>query len=143
MGISTHIHTFNTKGHTDIVDLTPTVREVVSKIGVKEGAVTVFAVGSTAGITTVEYEPGLVETDLPELFEKLAPYGNPYKHNATWGDDNGGAHLRASLIGSSLTVPFVSGELVLGTWQQVIFIDFDTRARSRKVVIQVHGNSDD
>jgi len=130
---------FSTKGHSDIVDLTERVQKVISNSKFHEGSVTVFAIGSTAGITTVEYEPGLVETDLPALFDKLAPYNRPYAHDNTWGDDNGAAHLRASLLGASLTVPFVNGSLCLGTWQQIIYIDFDTRPRSRKVIVQVIG----
>jgi secondary thiamine-phosphate synthase enzyme len=137
--IKSHTLTFSTQGHTQIVDLTPRVQELLNSSSLREGQITVFAVGSTAGITTVEYEPGLVETDLPALFDKLAPYGKPYAHDETWGDDNGAAHLRASLLGSSLTVPFLDGGLLLGTWQQIIFLDFDTRPRSRKVVVQIIG----
>jgi len=105
-----------------------------------QGNATVFAIGSTTGITTIEYEPGLVNQDIREIYEKIAPYGKDYKHNLTWGDDNGAAHLRSMLTGTSLTVPFDNGTFVLGTWQQVVFIDFDTRPRERKVLIQFIGN---
>jgi secondary thiamine-phosphate synthase enzyme len=130
---------FKTKGKTHIIDITNEVQGVLSHTGFREGSLTVFAIGSTAGITTVEYEPGLVKTDLPKMFEKLAPYGEPYAHHNTWGDDNGSSHLKASLLGCSLVVPFTDGKLILGTWQQIIFIDFDTRPRSRKIVVQITG----
>ena len=105
----------------------------------RSGTVTVFAVGSTAGITTTEYEPGLVNHDLKALFDKLAPEDGVYRHEETWHDDNGHSHVRASLLGPSLTVPLVNGRLTLGTWQQIILIDFDTRVRDRHVVVQVLG----
>ena len=128
----------NTGGHTDILDITKDVQQCVagSKLGV--GQVTVFVSGSTAGLTTVEFEPGLVK-DLKEVFEKIAPAAADYHHHATWGDDNGNAHVRASLLGPSVTVPFVKGKLTLGTWQQIVLIDFDTRARSRDLVVQIFG----
>lgn len=130
---------FNTKGNTDIIDITNEIEDIVNQSGFKEGSATIFVIGSTAGITTVEYEPGLVKTDLPAFFEKLAPYKDFYAHHNTWGDDNGASHIRASLLGSSIVVPFKAGNLLLGTWQQVIFIDFDTHPRSRKVVVQLVG----
>jgi len=139
MELITRTIEFNTKGNTDIIDITNNIEDIVSSSGLKEGSATIFAIGSTAGITTVEYEPGLVKTDLPGFFEKLAPYKDPYAHHNTWGDDNGASHVRASLLGCSIVVPFNNGKLFLGTWQQVIFIDFDTHARSRKVVVQVFG----
>jgi secondary thiamine-phosphate synthase enzyme len=128
-----------TKGNTDIIDITDRVQAVVTDCGMKEGSALVFAKGSTGGITTVEYEPGLVNTDLPRLFDMLAPYGEHYAHHNTWGDDNGSSHVRASLLGCSITVPFIDGKLFLGTWQQIIFIDFDTRSRSRTIAVQVTG----
>ena len=128
-----------THGNTDVVDLTGRIRELLAAEGMHEGSVLVFAVGSTAAITTVEYEPGLVETDLKATFEKIAPYAARYAHNKTWGDDNGAAHLRASLVGPSLVVPFSEGRLLLGTWQQIVLIDFDTRPRRREVVLQLRG----
>jgi secondary thiamine-phosphate synthase enzyme len=101
--------------------------------------VLISAIGSTTGITTVEYEPGLVEHDIAEMLNKLAPYGVNYEHNKTWGDDNGAAHLRSTLIGTSQTIPFENGKLILGTWQQIIFMDFDTRPRNREIVVQITG----
>ncbi len=129
----------STKGHTDVVDLTKSIVQLVTKHKLKNGNVTVFVSGSTAGVTTVEYEPGLVK-DLPEAFERIAPTGKSYHHNATWGDNNGYAHVRASLLGPSLTVPFHDGELQLGTWQQIVLIDFDDRPRDRMVVVQLIGS---
>ncbi len=130
---------FNTKGRTDIIDITEKVNRVLSETGFIEGHVLLFAIGSTTGLSTIEYEPGLVQKDVADMFNKFAPYGVHYEHNQTWGDDNGAAHLRSTLTGSSLTVPFNHGKLILGTWQQIVFIDFDTRSRSRKVVIQITG----
>lgn len=130
---------FSTNGRTHIVDITDLVQNQIQQAGFKEGQVTLFAIGSTTGLSTIEFEPGLVNTDISEMFDKLAPYDVPYAHNATWGDDNGAAHVRSTLQGSSLVVPFKSTNLMLGTWQQIIFIDFDTRSRSRKVVVQLLG----
>ena len=131
---------FQTRGRTDIVDITSKVQQVISNSGMNEGSVLVSSIGSTTGITTVEYEPGLVNHDIADMLDKLAPYGVHYEHNKTWGDDNGAAHLRSSLIGTSQTLPFKSGRLILGTWQQIIFCDFDTRPRNREVIVQVTGN---
>lgn len=136
-GINTRFIELNTKGRTDIIDLTGRVQEIVTADGAQEGNVLVFAVGSTAAVTTIEFEPGLVKTDLVRWFEKLAPYGEEYAHHNTWGDDNGAAHLRASLVGPSLMVPFSRGRLLLGTWQQIVLIDFDTRPRARRVAVQI------
>ena len=102
------------------------------------GTLTIFAVGSTAGITTVEYEPGLVK-DLQTAFEKIASVKDNYEHNIRWGDGNGYAHIRASLLKANLTIPFIDGKLTLGTWQQIVFIDFDNRPRQRKIVLQFMG----
>jgi secondary thiamine-phosphate synthase enzyme len=129
----------STRGHTDVVDITESVSELLAKHKLQNGNVTVFVSGSTAGVTTVEYEPGLVK-DLPEAFEKIAPTGKSYHHDATWGDKNGYAHVRASLLGPSLTVPFNNGRLLLGTWQQVVLIDFDDRPRDRVIVLQLLGD---
>ena len=104
----------------------------------KNGNLTVFVSGSTAGITSIEYEPGLLK-DLPEAFEKLAPTGVTYHHDAAWGDGNGYAHVRAAMLGSSFTVPFDNCKLLLGTWQQIVVIDFDNRPRKRNVVVQMMG----
>lgn len=139
MEIITKTIEFSTKGKTDIIDITDKVRNVLSESKLQEGMVQVFAIGSTTGITTVEYEPGLVNHDIAEMLQQIAPYGKDYHHNQTWGDDNGGSHLRSTLMGTHLTAPFSRRELILGTWQQIIFIDFDTRPRSRKVVVQAMG----
>ena len=129
-----------TKGNCDVVNITGQVSEVVSQSDMIEGAVTVFNVGSTAGITTTEYEPGLVNYDLRAAFEKIAPERGRYEHEETWHDDNGHAHVRASFLGPSLSVPVVDGRLTLGTWQQIILVDFDTRPRTRTVICQMVGN---
>lgn len=139
MELQTETISVRSKGHTDIIDLTSGIQELVSSSRFTEGSATIFAVGSTAGITTIEYEPGLVDTDMSHMFDKIAPYGKPYAHNETWGCDNGAAHLRASLLGSSLIIPFAGSKLLIGTWQQIVVIDFDTRPRSRKVVVQLQG----
>ena len=128
----------STQGHTDIIDITRDVQEIVKNSGLVEGSMTVFVSGSTAGVTTIEYEPGLVK-DLPEAFDKFAPTGVTYHHDATWGDGNGYAHVRAAMLGPSLTVPFTGGRLLLGTWQQVVVIDFDNRSRQRSIIVQMMG----
>ena len=130
---------FSTKGNTQLVDITKKVQHVIDQSEFTEGNVTLFAIGSTTGISTVEYEPGLVHHDVAEMYHKIAPYGISYHHNQTWGDDNGAAHLRSTLTGSSLVIPFLHQKLILGTWQQIIFIDFDTRPRTRKVIVQILG----
>lgn len=127
-----------TRGHDDLVDVTGQVQEVLTRHGLQEGSALLFVSGSTAGLTTIEYEPGLVE-DLPAAFERIAPRGIPYRHHERWGDDNGHAHVRASLLGPSLTVPFREGRLLLGTWQQIVLVDFDTRPRRRDLVVQLSG----
>ncbi|MBN2137875.1 MAG: YjbQ family protein [Sedimentisphaerales bacterium] len=129
-----------TKGNCDVVDITGRVSEAVDQAGLVEGTVTVFSVGSTAGITTTEFEPGLVNHDLKAAFEKIAPQEGRYEHEETWHDDNGHSHVRASLLGPSLSVPVVDGRLTLGTWQQIILVDFDTRARTRTVICQMIGS---
>jgi len=128
-----------TKGNCDVVDITGRVSEAVAKSGLVEGTVTVFNVGSTAGITTTEFEPGLVNYDIEALFERIAPQGGRYEHEETWHDDNGHSHVRASLLGPSLSVPVIDGQLTLGTWQQIILVDFDTRGRTRTVICQMIG----
>jgi secondary thiamine-phosphate synthase enzyme len=128
-----------TKGNCDVVDITGRVNEFVSKSDIREGTVTVFNVGSTAGITTTEYEPGLVNYDIRAAFEKIAPETGRYEHEETWHDDNGHAHVRATLMGPSLSVPVIDGRLTLGTWQQIILVDFDTRPRTRTVICQMVG----
>ena len=137
--IYTHTLEIPTDGHCHLADITPQVQQVVTHSGFANGIVTVFNIGSTAGITTIEYEPGLVNHDMKAAFEKLAPENGRYVHEQTWHDDNGHAHVRASLLGPSVTVPFCDGHLTLGTWQQITLIDFDTRKRTRKIVCQVLG----
>ena len=129
----------STRGNTDVADITAEVARVVAGSKVRNGVAVVFVVGSTAGITTTEAEPGLLTHDLKAFFERIAPEGEYYKHEATWHDDNGHAHVRASALGPSITVPVVEGRLTLGTWQQIVLIDFDTRGRQREVVVQVVG----
>ncbi|MBU1006079.1 MAG: secondary thiamine-phosphate synthase enzyme YjbQ [Candidatus Omnitrophica bacterium] len=128
-----------TKGNTDIINITPQVAEAVSSSGVTSGIVAVFVIGSTAGITTIEYEPGLVR-DLKDYFEKIAPVSGEYEHNLRWHDGNGYAHVRASSVGQSISVPLIDGEMPLGTWQQVILIDFDNKARAREIIVQIVGD---
>jgi len=127
-----------TKGNCDIVDITSDVSAILEHSGMNEGIANLFVSGSTAGITTVEYEPGLV-ADLKNTFEKLVPSVATYEHDKKWGDGNGHAHVRASLLGASLVIPFKDRELLLGTWQQLILIDFDNRERSRQIIVQLSG----
>ncbi len=128
----------STKGFGDIQDITPSIEGIVGKSGIKNGIVTIFCPGSTGSLTTIEYESGVLE-DLKKAIERLAPSNIPYAHDQSWGDGNGFSHVRAALLGPSLTVPILQGELALGTWQQVVFIDFDNRSRRRKIVVQVMG----
>ena len=128
-----------TKGNCDIVNITEQVSEAAAQSGISDGTVTLFNVGSTAGITTTEYEPGLVNYDIAAAFEKIAPQNGRYEHEETWHDDNGHSHVRATLLGPSLSVPVVDGQLLLGTWQQIILVDFDTRPRTRTVICQIIG----
>lgn len=127
-----------TQGHTDAEDITSLVAEQVRASGLRSGIVTIFCPGSTGGLTTIEYESGVI-TDLRQILDEIVPPDRDYRHHLRWGDDNGSSHIRAALIGPSLTVPFVDGRLTLGTWQQIIFLDFDTRPRSRRLVVQVMG----
>jgi len=136
--VKTERITLSSKGFTEMIEITDKVENFVKKSGIKNGIVTIFVPGSTGGITTIEYESGLI-TDLPEMFEKLIPYKAGYEHDATWGDANGASHLRASLLGPSLTIPVEDGIMILGTWQQIIFIDFDTRSRKRTIIVQIMG----
>ncbi len=128
-----------TRGNGHVVNITDDISAAVADSGLQAGVATLFHVGSTAGITTTEYEPGLADHDLKAAFERIAPEAGHYEHENTWQDDNGHSHVRASLLGPSLSVPFTDGRLVLGTWQQIILIDFDTRPRSRTVVCQIMG----
>jgi secondary thiamine-phosphate synthase enzyme len=128
----------STKGFSDIHDLTARVEQIVAKSGIKNGIVCVFAVGSTASVSTIEFEPALSE-DFRDQLEKFAPHTMRSRHSETWGDDNGFSHIRATFMGPGLTVPVHEGTLVLGTWQQIVLIDHDNRPRSRKVFVQVMG----
>jgi secondary thiamine-phosphate synthase enzyme len=128
----------STKGFCDIQDITSPVGVVVDKSRIKNGIVTIFCPGSTGAITTIEYESGVLE-DLKKAIERIAPSQIPYAHDQRWGDGNGFSHVRAALLGPSLTVPIVHGELTLGTWQQIVFLDFDNRSRRREIMVQVMG----
>ncbi len=130
--------TLSTKGLGDTHDITDQVAASIEESDLITGVATVFVPGSTAGVTTIEFEPGAV-ADLKAAFERMAPQGIRYAHNDRWGDGNGFSHVRAALLGPSVTVPFVDGKLVLGTWQQIVLVDFDNRPRKRRVVIQVMG----
>ncbi|MHC4758718.1 MAG: secondary thiamine-phosphate synthase enzyme YjbQ [Planctomycetota bacterium] len=137
--VKTETLRIGTKGNCDIINITEEIAVFVAKSGISEGTVTIFNVGSTGGITTTEYEPGLVNQDIERAFEKIAPERDVYEHENTWHDDNGHSHVRATLLGPSTCVPVVGGEMTLGTWQQIILVDFDTRSRDRKVVCQMMG----
>lgn len=127
-----------TRGDGHVLDITGEVHRHVQDSGLKDGIVTVFTPSSTSALTTIEFESGVVH-DLQQLFERLAPSEMDYRHNLRWGDGNGHSHVRHALLGPSLTIPFVEGRMTLGTWQQIIFVDFDNRARSRSVVVQIIG----
>ncbi|MBU0985379.1 MAG: secondary thiamine-phosphate synthase enzyme YjbQ [candidate division Zixibacteria bacterium] len=136
--VETQSYRFQTKGDGEMVDLTPEMKMAISRSSISSGIVTAFVPGSTGGITTVEYEPGLLK-DVPELMEKLVPRDQTYAHDETWHDGNGFSHLRAALIGPDITVPFTNNRMMLGTWQQVVFLDFDNRPREREVIFQIMG----
>ncbi len=122
----------------DIKDITKEIENFISEKKIKTGTAVIFSVGSTAAISTLEYEPGLLK-DIPKALERIAPSNTDYEHHKTWHDDNGKSHVRSTIIGSSLTVPFIDGKLTLGTWQQIVVMNLDTRAREREVVIQLIG----
>jgi secondary thiamine-phosphate synthase enzyme len=134
------ILTLQTKGETDIVDVTGQARRLVQQSGVADGTLHLFVPGSTAGLTTIEYEPGCVQ-DLQDAFERVAPRHGHYEHNARWGDGNGYAHVRAALLGPSLSLPVAGAEIVAGTWQQIILVDFDNKRRDRQLVVTVTGDA--
>jgi len=138
MTVVTKDITFQTKGNCDIIDISSQVAKEVEQSGVSNGTVTLFISGSTAGVTTIEYEPRLL-SDFENMWDRVIPQSIPYEHNKTWGDGNGHSHVRASTLGASLTIPFVDKRLTLGTWQQIVFVDFDNRPRSRKMVLQIMG----
>ena len=127
-----------TRGHSDIINITPDVEEQLASSAVSNGTVTLFIAGSTAGLSTIEYEPGLV-SDFQAMWSRNVPEDISYEHNRRWGDGNGYSHVRASLLGPSLVVPFISKRLTLGTWQQIVVIDFDNRPRTRQIILQIMG----
>ncbi len=129
----------NTRGNTDIHDLTERVANEIAGSGIKDGTLTLFCPSSTSALTTIEYENGCL-ADLRRLFDEIIPSNREYAHNARWGDGNGHSHIRAALLGASLTVPFVNRQLKLGTWQQIIYVDFDVRPRQREIILQVMGD---
>jgi len=133
MGMKRFVLEFSTEGASEIVNLSPMIAEKLRGVS-GEGLAHLFAVGSTCALTTLEFEPGLVKHDIKTVMEKLAPEGERYEHEATWNDDNGHSHVRAALIGPSLTIPFANAKLLTGEYQQVVFLDFDTRPRKRKVI---------
>jgi len=138
MTVITKTLSFQSMGQDEMTDITASVQDTLTATGLSNGIVTVFVPGSTASVTTIEYEPGLIK-DFPHAMEWLAPKDAFYDHNARWGDGNGHSHVRAATIGPSLVVPFQSGRLMLGTWQQIVFVDFDNRPRSRNVIVQAMG----
>jgi secondary thiamine-phosphate synthase enzyme len=138
MTVETKEITLQSRGNCDMIDITSQVAKNVEKSGINNGTVTLFIVGSTAGITTIEYEPNLL-SDFKDMWGRVIPQNIPYEHDRTWGDGNGHSHVRASALGPSLTVPFVNKRLTLGTWQQIVFVDFDNRPRARKIAIQILG----
>jgi secondary thiamine-phosphate synthase enzyme len=139
VAVRTARRSIQTRGNGHIVDLPRDVAAAVSASGIREGIATVFVTGSTAAITTLEFEPGLVH-DLDAAFERLYPREMEYRHHERWGDDNGHSHVRASMLGPSLVVPVTGGELALGTWQQIVLVDFDTRSRDREFLVQTLGD---
>lgn len=136
--VTTDTISLSTRGHCDIVDITLAVEQQLAKSKLNSGIATVFVTGSTAGITTIEYEPGLI-ADLKDAWQRLVPENIHYAHDRAWGDGNGYSHIRASLLGSSLVIPFKDKRLALGTWQQIALVDFDNRPRSRQLVVQLMG----
>ena len=139
MEIETYSISLSTKGNCDIVDITDKVHNLITQKNFSDGNVLVFAGGSTAGITTIEYEPGLLKY-YPRFFDRIAPVNINYEHDNTWHDGNGHSHVRAAIQGASLTVPFLKGRMMLGTWQQIVFIDYDNRSRRREITVQIIGN---
>jgi len=135
--VSKRLH-LQTRGNGDTHDITDAVARAVRESGLTSGTVTLFCPSSTSGLTTIEFEPGAV-ADLKRALEELIPSGREYRHNERWGDGNGHSHIRASLLGASLVVPFLDRQLALGTWQQIIYVDFDVRPRSREIIAQIMG----
>jgi len=139
MGVYRKIIEINTKGENDFVDITDVVQMIVGDSGITNGIVNIFVPGSTGALTTMEYEPGL-KKDLARALERIAPTNIEYEHHKRWGDDNGRSHVKAAIIGPSLTVPIEDGRLICGTWQQIVFLELDTRARKRKIIVTVIGD---
>jgi len=137
--IFTETISFNTKGFSDIIDITPQVLSISERSGIEEGLITVFCPGSTGSVTTIEYETGVLR-DLQKAIERIIPSNIPYEHDKRWGDGNGFSHIRAALMKPSLTIPIVKRRPALGTWQQIVFIDFDNRGRDRNILVQVIGD---
>jgi secondary thiamine-phosphate synthase enzyme len=141
MGMVTYFfeERISTKGENDVVDITEITSNIIKKSNIKNGLINIFIPGSTGAVTTIEYEPGLCEHDLPEALNRIAPKNAKYMHHLRWGDDNGHSHVRASIIGPSLTIPIKNGKLLLGTWQQIVFLELDTRPRDRRIVFTIIG----
>jgi secondary thiamine-phosphate synthase enzyme len=138
MSVKTFTLPLTSRGNAEVHEITDQVARYISESGLKNGAVTIFCPSSTSAVTTIEYEPGAV-SDLKRLFDEIIPSNRDYAHNARWGDGNGHSHVRASLLGPSLTVPLMDGRLTLGTWQQIIYVDFDNKLRRRELILQVIG----
>ena len=138
MTIITKTIKIQSKGESDIIDLNDMISEKITESGISNGIVTVFVAGSTGALTTIEYEPGLLK-DFPDMLSRIAPNEINYEHEERWHDGNGRSHVKASLIGPSLTIPFKDGSLLLGTWQQIVFVELDTRGRSRNIILQIIG----
>ena len=136
--VATKQISLHTEGECDIVDITPQVKQQLAEADVNSGIVTLFVAGSTAGVSTIEFESGLL-SDFQSMWERIIPKNIPYDHNQRWGDGNGHSHVRASLLSASLVVPFHDKRLTLGTWQQIVLVDFDNRPRSRQIIVQIMG----
>lgn len=138
MAVKTHVIQFSTRGDAQMRDITDAVAAAVVESNLQNGTVTVFCPSATSGVTTIEFEDGCV-ADLSRLFDEIVPQNQHYAHNARWGDGNGHSHVRAALLGPSLTIPFINGRLTLGIWQQIIYVDFDNRPRQRELIAQIIG----
>jgi secondary thiamine-phosphate synthase enzyme len=138
MTVSTKLIKIHSKGENDMMNLTEEISSFVKKSGISNGTITVFVSGSTGSVTTIEYEPGLIK-DFPEMLDRIVPKDLDYGHERMWHDGNGHSHVKASLMGPSLTVPLIDGELCLGTWQQIVFVELDTRSRTRDLILQILG----
>ena len=138
MGVYSDQINIKTDGEVDIIDITGEIQNSINKSKLKDGIICIFVPGSTGTLTTIEYEPGLMK-DLPQALEKIAPKEIYYNHHETWHDDNGHSHVRASLMGPSITVPFRNKKLIHGTWQQIVFVELDTRPRNREIIVQIVG----